>query len=125
MRPGLRPRSDEKDSGLETSRPGNAWSGGTSFAVQRTPATPVERKQTIPAMTQVWNSDPQPRMTLLVMRSGRVYLVANYWIDRGNLDYITGAGNRQTVSLDALDVLMTRALNAERGVNFTLAAKNR
>jgi hypothetical protein len=126
VQPGLGPRSEEKDASLQSPRLGNAWSGGTSFAVQRTaPSAPVERKQTIPATTQVRNSDPQPRMTLLVMRSGRVYLVADYWADRGNLDYITGAGTLQTVPLDTLDVSMTRKLNAERGVNFILAAKNR
>jgi hypothetical protein len=121
VQPGLRPRSDEKDAGLETSRPGNAWSGGTSLAVRRMPAIPAEQKQSIPVTTQVRHSDPQPRLTLLVMRGGRVYLVADYWVDRGNLDYTTGTGPLQTVPLDALDVPITRELNAERGINFTLA----
>jgi hypothetical protein len=54
-----------------------------------------------------------------------VYLVADYWIDKGHLDYTTGAGALQTLSLDALDVPMTEELNAERGVNFVLTAKAR
>jgi hypothetical protein len=124
VQPGLRPRSDEKDAGLQTSRPGNAWSDGTSFAVQRVPAT-ADPKQSNPVTIQVRRSDPQQRLTLLVMRGGRVYLVVDYWVDRGNLDYNIGAGPLQSVPLDALDVARTRELNAERGVNFTLIAKNR
>ena len=60
-----------------------------------------------------------------MLRGGRVYLVVDYWVDRGKLDYSTGAGAVQTLPLDALDVPMTQELNAERGVDFVLTAKNR
>jgi hypothetical protein len=53
-----------------------------------------------------------------------MYLVADYWMDNGNLDYTTG-GALHALPLDALDMPMTRQLNAERGVPFILAAKNR
>jgi len=59
-----------------------------------------------------------------VLRSGRIYLVSDYWLDNGNLDYTMG-GTRHTLSLNALDMPMTRQLNAERGVSFILAARNR
>jgi hypothetical protein len=65
----------------------------------------------------------QPRLTLLVLRGGRMYLVADYWVDNGNLDYTSG-GALHALPLDALDMPMTRQLNAERGVPFVLAAKN-
>jgi hypothetical protein len=54
-----------------------------------------------------------------------VYLVADYWVDKGNLGYTIGGGALQSLPLDALDVPRTRELNAERGVNFLLTAKNR
>jgi hypothetical protein len=66
----------------------------------------------------------QSRLTLLVLRNGRMYLAADYWVEKRNLDYTTG-GARHTVPLDALDVPLTRQLNAERGVPFILDAKRR
>ena len=126
LQPSLRPRGDERDAGLPSSRPGNAWSGGTVLAAQqRVPSAPVEPRQAIAAANQARPSDSQPHLTLLVLRGGRVYLVTDYWVNKGNLDYTTGGGALQTLPLDALDVSMTREINAERGVNFLLAAKSR
>lgn len=65
-----------------------------------------------------------PLLTLLVLRGGRMYLASDYWVDKGNLDYTTGIGAPQVLPLDALDMRMTKQLNAERGVTFILAAKN-
>jgi hypothetical protein len=122
----LRPRADDRDAGLLASRFGNGWSANVSLpSQQRVPSAPVEPRQSIPAANQAQPSDSQPRLTLLVLRSGRVYLVADYWVDKGNLDYATGGGALQSLPLDALDVPRTRELNAERGVNFLLAAKTR
>jgi hypothetical protein len=45
-------------------------------------------------------------------------------VDNRNLDFTTG-GTLHALPLDALDMPMTRQLNAERGVPFILAAKNR
>jgi hypothetical protein len=69
-------------------------------------------------------SAAQPRLTLLVLRGGRTYLVTDYRLDNGNLDYVSG-GVLHTLPLDTLDMNMTRQLNAERGVAFILAVKNR
>jgi hypothetical protein len=63
----------------------------------------------------------QGRLTLLVLRGGTTYLVAQYWLDRGTLGYYTREGARQWIPLDALDVPATRQINAERGVTFLLA----
>lgn len=79
----------------------------------------------VPATNPARPPDSQSRLTLLVLRGGRVYLVAEYWVDKGNLDYMTGGGALQTLPLDALDVPRTRELNAERGVSFLLTAKTR
>lgn len=94
----LRPRVDDRNSPAST------------FAPATNPAPP---------------SDSRSHSTLLVLRGGRVYLVAQYWVDKGNLDYTIGGGALQTLPLDALDVPRTQELNAERGVNFLLTAKNR
>jgi hypothetical protein len=54
-----------------------------------------------------------------------MYMVADYWVDNGNLDYTTGGGSLHSLPLDAVDMPTTRQLNAERGVPFILVAKNR
>lgn len=81
-------------------------------------------------LRQLPNRDPGPgyrtrpaqtsSLTLLVLRGGRVYLVAQYWIDRSNLDFTTGTGNLQSLPMDELDMPLTTRLNAERGVPFVL-----
>jgi hypothetical protein len=74
--------------------------------------------------TPGWRTAPPSRLTLLVLRGGRMHLVSDYGVDNGNLDY-TVDGAQHSVPLDALDLVLTRQLNAERGVPFVLAAKNR
>jgi hypothetical protein len=64
-------------------------------------------------------------LTLIVLRSGSTYLASDYWVDRGYLAYTTGSGSLQAVPLDVLDVPMTQKINAERGVSFILASRNR
>jgi hypothetical protein len=66
----------------------------------------------------------QPRLTLLVFRGGRMYLAADYWSNKGKLDYVVD-GALHSVPLDSLDQSLTRQLNAERGIPFVLTARNR
>jgi hypothetical protein len=63
---------------------------------------------------------PKPGLTLLVLRGGRMYLVADYWLDRSNLDFTTGTGAPQSLPFDEIDMPITTQLNAERGVPFKL-----
>jgi hypothetical protein len=51
-------------------------------------------------------------------------LVTDYWVNNGNLVYTTGS-LLHALPLDALDIPLTRQLNAERGVPFMLSAKHR
>jgi hypothetical protein len=53
-----------------------------------------------------------------------MYLVDNYWVEKGSLDFTAG-GAHQILPLDALDMPMTRQLNIERGTPFNLTAKRR
>ena len=62
----------------------------------------------------------QPLLTLLAVKNGRVYLVVDYWVDNGNLEFRTDLGARQAVPLEDFDFPLTARLNAERGLPFTL-----
>ena len=54
-----------------------------------------------------------------------MYLVADYWVDSGNLDCITGGGKLQAMPLDARDIPITLQLNAERGLPFIVTGGDR
>jgi hypothetical protein len=62
----------------------------------------------------------QPLPTLIAMKDGRVYLVVDYWVDNGNLEFTTDLGARQAVPLKDFDFPLTGRLNAERGLTFRL-----
>jgi hypothetical protein len=96
----------------------------TGLPTQAVTSTSVERHQTAAVRNRELRSAAQPRFTLLVLRDGRTYLAADYRVDNGNLVYTMG-GALHILPLNALDVPMTRQLNAERGVAFTLVAKSR
>ncbi len=81
--------------------------------------------ESAPSELQLRPESLQRRPTLLVLRGGSVCLVAEYWVDRGNLDYTTRTGTLQMLPLDSLDVAMTQRLNAERGVAFILTTRTR
>jgi hypothetical protein len=90
----------------------------------RLPAAGLTVRQQAPSDARYrMTSAGQRRLTLLVLRGGRSYLVADYWVDNGNLEYTTDGRTRQRLRLDALDLLMTKQLNEERGVAFMLTAR--
>ncbi len=84
-----------------------------------------DEHRAITASNRPQTAATQRRLTLLVLRGGRMYMVSDYWSENGNLAYTTGGGAVQTLPLNALDLYMTRQLNAERGVPFLLAARYR
>jgi hypothetical protein len=120
----LQPRPDVGGASAAGSHYANLLSVNTSpLAGQQEASIAVERYPTAPETIR-GPSAAQPRLTLLVLRGGLMYLVTAYWVDNGNLDFTTG-GALHALPLDALDLAITRQLNAERGVPFILATKNR
>lgn len=119
----LQPRPDEESA--RTAGPRYA-----DFVNTRPPAqqsvlsNSPEWYPTTPEKRRGRTSTVHPLLTLLVLRGGRTLFVTNYWLDNGNLGYTTG-GSAHVLRLDALDMRMTIQLNAERGVAFVLATKNR
>ena len=60
----------------------------------------------------------QSLLRLLALKGGRVYLVADCWVDNGNLEFRTDLGARQAVPLEDFDFPLTGRLNAERRSPF-------
>jgi hypothetical protein len=119
-------RPDDRGIGLAPPLVGDSWSDSVSPPL-RQPLTSVsvERRQTSTFTNRGQLSSVQPRLTILVLRGGRIYMVADYWVDKDNLKYMNSGGQPHALPLDSLDLPMTRQLNAERGVPFVLASKSR
>jgi hypothetical protein len=111
-------RPDNRGAGLVAPLVGDSWSDSVS-PPPRQPLTSVS------AANRGQLASVQPRLTVLVLRGGRMYMVADYWVDKDNLNYRNANGPARSLPLDSLDLAMTRQLNAERGVPFVLASKNR
>jgi hypothetical protein len=123
----LTPTSSALQPGPEVEGAGSHFAnfrfGNTSLpTLQPVTSSSGERYRTTPQMNQI-PSAAQPRLTLLVLRGGRMCLVTDYWVNNGNLVYSTG-GSLHAMPLDALDMPLTRQLNAERSGPFTLTAKH-
>jgi hypothetical protein len=65
------------------------------------------------------NSSAAPS-TLLYMKDGTSYAITDYWLEGGQLHYLTSYGAENTVDLGLVDLQRTVDENAARGVNFTL-----
>ena len=59
-------------------------------------------------------------LTLLAFLDSSIVAVADYWVESGQLHYVTSYGAQYTVSLDQIDLDLTVQLNRERGIQFIL-----
>lgn len=66
---------------------------------------------------------PMPRLTLLVFKDHSIYAVTDYWLEAGQLRYLTSYGARNAVPFEQIDLEMTVQLNWERNVPFVLRPK--
>ncbi len=66
------------------------------------------------------DSNPQIKVTTLVLKQGIDVRVIDYWTQNGKLNYITVYGVPYSLDLDALDQPATQKLNSDRGITFEL-----
>lgn len=84
---------------------------------------PEEQTRITESSRPVESQHGAPRVTLLVLKDGKGYVVTKYWIEAGQLLYVGSDGTLQVLPLDELDLQMTAQLNWERGVPFVLRPK--
>lgn len=63
---------------------------------------------------------PTSRVTLLALKGGTIYAAAAYWLEEGEIFYVTPDGREDSFPFDELDWEVTVNLNAERGVGLLL-----
>jgi len=64
-----------------------------------------------------------PQVTMLQLKDGSVYGLTAYWVEGGELHYVTNYGGANVIPLDRIDLAKTVQLNAAHGQAFVLAAK--
>jgi hypothetical protein len=101
---------------------GNQAEAGQSVGTWAGPSTPDPRGtvtvyQAAPAEPPLPAAKP---VTLLVFKDHSIYAVTDYWKEGDRVCYTTNYGSQNCVSLDQLDLDLSKKLNAERNVKFEL-----
>lgn len=64
-----------------------------------------------------------PPLTLLQLKDGSIYAMADYWLEDGELHYVPSYGGQNSLPLGRIDLDKTIKLNWDRGVSFVLRPK--
>ena len=67
---------------------------------------------------------PVPQLTWLILKDGASYLVKDYWLEFGKLQFVTLDGERKLLPLAKLDLDRTVRLNQERNVQFAIRSRD-
>ena len=62
----------------------------------------------------------EPNVYMIALRDGTIYASYAYWTERDMLHYITPGHAHNQVSMDRVDLVLTRRLNRERNLDFSL-----
>ncbi|HEY6384576.1 MAG TPA: hypothetical protein VIX91_02725 [Candidatus Acidoferrum sp.] len=114
---------------------GTTWfEGGTtadstaeSLAEPNPAYPPTSSDSTNEAQSSSRNTTPSPsgmkaeqRITLLQLRDGSMYGLADYWVKDGELHYTTTYEGQNSLPFERIDFEKTVQLNADRGLSFVL-----
>jgi hypothetical protein len=69
------------------------------------------------------STDAKPQVTLLQLKDGSMYGLTSYWVEGGELHYVTNYGGANAIPLDRIDLAKTVQLNASSGQAFILEEK--
>ena len=100
---------------------GNFLSTGAEPEDETSVASDAADLNSTPAMSSRDGADHP--ITLLQLKSGWMYGLADYWVEGNNLHYVTNYGGKNSVPLELIDLPTTIRLNSERGVEFSLHTK--
>jgi len=99
-------------------------SGGEGPPNEPSPTEATEAGDSLEALP---SSPAQPaapaKLAVLVLKDGWTYEVTDYWVENGQLRYVTSYGGENAVPLEAIDFDQTAQQNWERGVEFVLRPK--
>lgn len=93
------------------------YSAGDEAAAD-SPDDPAATGETADASTEA-----KPQVTLLQLKDGSMYGLTSYWVEGGELHYMTNYGGANAIPLDRIDLAKTVQLNASSGQAFILKEK--
>ncbi|MBV9771222.1 MAG: hypothetical protein JOZ32_16750 [Bryobacterales bacterium] len=95
------------------------------------PAPPVIVQQPAPPASSAWNTGPQTQsapqaqkyeqpLFLVATKDGTIRAVLAYWVDGGNVHYVTMDHEQKQTPLSSINRDLSERLNRERNVPFSL-----
>ncbi len=96
------------------------WAGPSRFLYERSEKEEQARPLIYESRPPSSDEKPVKPLTLLVLKNHTIYAVTDYWKEGDRLYYVTSYGAQGSVSIEEVDLEMTRRLNAERNVKFEL-----
>lgn len=110
-----------RPSRLDTSsyrlRPGSSPAASVASASSR--ASPAQEQAKFVSVDLADHPSVQ-QLTLLILKGGSGYLARDYWLEAGQLHFLTPDGEHRLLPLARLDLEETVRLNRERNVEFVL-----
>src|SRR4029077_5293548 len=98
------------------------WLGGSntvSVASAMSSATPAQEQAKMISVDFADHPSAQ-QLTLLILKGGSGYLARDYWLEAGQLHFLTPDGEHRLLPLARLDLEESVRLNRERNVEFVL-----
>ena len=75
---------------------------------------------TLPGNAAAHADEPPPVIYLVALRDGAIFQAVAYWVQGDTLNYVTRKGAQNRVTLELVDRDLSKRLNQERRVKFTL-----
>ena len=107
-------------------RPASASLEESPITVERTDYRPTVRPLEVvsqpPAPAQQAGSEPA--LTVLALAGGEAYLAREYWVQGGDVHWVSAAGDEKMFPLESMDLYETASLNRQRNVQFVLHSRD-
>jgi len=98
------------------------WPGSSptaSVAIPMSRATPAKEQAKLVSIDLADHPSVQ-QLTMLILKGGSGYLARDYWLEAGQLHFLTPDGEHRLLPLERLDLEETVRLNRERNIEFVL-----
>jgi hypothetical protein len=85
------------------------------------PATYSQRAELVPQVAQSASATP---LTVIALKGGAACLARQYWVQNGQLHWVSADGDEKLLPLDKIDLTETVRVNQERNIDFLLQSRD-
>jgi hypothetical protein len=103
----------------------NRFDASSSPQPQWKPASATVSDTPTVTMKSAYLTEPSPQQqsTVIVLKGGSAYVAGNYWVDGGQMHFVTKDGEEKLLPVEKLDLTETVRMNRERNIQFELRSK--